>query len=84
MRDAYFETYKPGATEYLDAGQLARRVAAGEELVSASFVTPYPPGFPVLVPGQMITAETLAFMAALDTREIHGFDPELGFRVLTG
>ncbi|MGW9413750.1 aminotransferase class I/II-fold pyridoxal phosphate-dependent enzyme [Arthrobacter cupressi] len=84
MRDAYFETYKPGATEYLDAGELARRVAAGEELVSAAFVTPYPPGFPVLVPGQVITAETLAFMSALDTREIHGFNAELGFRVLTG
>ena len=84
MRDAYFETYKPGATEYLDARELARRVATGEELVSASFVTPYPPGFPVLVPGQVITAETLAFMSALDTREIHGFNAELGFRVLTG
>jgi len=84
MRDAYFETYKPGATEYLSVAELERRVAAGEELVSASFVTPYPPGFPVLVPGQVITAETLAFMSALDTREIHGFNAELGFRVLTG
>ncbi len=84
MRDAYFETYKPGATEYLSVAELERRVAAGEELVSASFVTPYPPGFPVLVPGQVITAETLAFMSVLDTREIHGFNAELGFRVLTG
>ncbi|GAB3557338.1 decarboxylase [Arthrobacter alkaliphilus] len=84
MRDAYFESYKPGACEYFSAAELARRVAAGEEMVSASFVTPYPPGFPVLVPGQVITAEILAFMSALDTREIHGFNPELGFRVLTG
>ncbi|OFI39382.1 ornithine decarboxylase [Arthrobacter sp. SW1] len=83
MREAYFATYKPGATEYVPAAELARRVADGEEPVSASFVTPYPPGFPVLVPGQVITAEILAFMSVLDTREIHGFNPELGFRVLT-
>ncbi|MFH5879587.1 aminotransferase class I/II-fold pyridoxal phosphate-dependent enzyme [Arthrobacter sp. NA-172] len=84
MRAAYFESYKAGSCEYFSANELARRVAAGEEMVSASFVTPYPPGFPVLVPGQVITEEILAFMSALDTREIHGFNAELGFRVLTG
>ncbi|UVJ41483.1 ornithine decarboxylase [Arthrobacter sp. CJ23] len=84
IRDAYFESYKPGSCAYLGTAELSRRVEAGEELVSASFVTPYPPGFPVLVPGQVITAEILAFMSALDTREIHGFNAELGFRILTG
>ena len=84
MRAAYFESYKAGSCEYFSAAELARRVAAGEEMVSASFVTPYPPGFPVLVPGQVITEEILSFMSALDTREIHGFNAELGFRVLTG
>ncbi|GAB2737930.1 decarboxylase [Arthrobacter bambusae] len=84
IRDAYFESYKAGSCEYFTAAELARRVGAGEEMVSASFVTPYPPGFPVLVPGQVITEEILAFMSVLDTREIHGFNPELGFRVLTG
>ncbi|MCX2749152.1 aminotransferase class I/II-fold pyridoxal phosphate-dependent enzyme [Arthrobacter sp. MI7-26] len=84
MRAAYFESYKAGSCEYFSAAELARKVAVGEEMVSASFVTPYPPGFPVLVPGQVITEEILAFMSALDTREIHGFNAELGFRVLTG
>ena len=42
---------------------------------------PYPPGFPILVPGQVISAEILQFMAALDVREIHGFRSELGFRI---
>ncbi|WAH98590.1 aminotransferase class I/II-fold pyridoxal phosphate-dependent enzyme [Arthrobacter sp. MMS18-M83] len=84
MRAAYFESYKAGSCEYFNAAELARKVAADEEMVSASFVTPYPPGFPVLVPGQVITEEILAFMSALDTREIHGFNAELGFRVLTG
>ncbi|WP_427134792.1 aminotransferase class I/II-fold pyridoxal phosphate-dependent enzyme [Pseudarthrobacter sp. S9] len=81
LRAAYFETYKDGATEYLEPDELARRVAAGHEVVSAGFVTPYPPGFPILVPGQVITENTLAFMAALDTREVHGYDHDLGYRV---
>jgi arginine decarboxylase len=35
------------------------------------------------VPGQVISKEILAFIEALDTREIHGYRPELGFRVFT-
>jgi arginine decarboxylase len=47
------------------------------------FVTPYPPGFPILVPGQVMSANILAFMQALDTREIHGYWPDFGYRVFT-
>jgi len=52
-------------------------------MVSATFVTPYPPGFPILVPGQIISREILQFMRALDGKEIHGYRPELGLRVFT-
>ena len=55
----------------------------GQPVVSAIFVTPYPPGFPVLVPGQEFSKDILDFMDALDTREIHGFEPSLGYRVFT-
>ncbi len=44
---------------------------------------PYPPGFPILVPGQVVSQEILDFMSALDVKEIHGYRPELGFRVFT-
>jgi arginine decarboxylase len=47
------------------------------------FVIPYPPGFPVLVPGQVISADTIEYMQALDTREIHGYRPETGYWVFT-
>lgn len=63
--------------------EAAVAIASGRELVSALFVIPYPPGFPILVPGQVISSEILKFMAALDVKEIHGFRPELGFRVFT-
>jgi arginine decarboxylase len=46
-------------------------------------VTPYPPGFPVLVPGQVFSREILQFMRDLDTKEIHGYDPHFGYRVYT-
>ena len=49
--------------------------------VSAAFVTPYPPGFPVLVPGQCITPGIVAFFDRLRVREIHGYSLEKGFRV---
>ncbi|MDI2035839.1 aminotransferase class I/II-fold pyridoxal phosphate-dependent enzyme [Paenarthrobacter nitroguajacolicus] len=83
IRAAYFESYKPGSTVYLSAAEVTAAVAKGQEVVSAGFVTPYPPGFPILVPGQVVTPETLEFMDALDTREIHGFDHERGYRVFT-
>jgi arginine decarboxylase len=51
--------------------------------VSATYVTPYPPGFPVLVPGQVFSREILQFMRDLDTPEIHGYLPDFGYRVYT-
>ncbi|MFP3462941.1 ornithine decarboxylase [Arthrobacter globiformis] len=82
IRTAYFDTYKQDGTAYRTPAQLRQQIAAGKEVVSASFVTPYPPGFPVLVPGQVITQGILDYMTALDTREIHGYNPDFGFRVM--
>jgi arginine decarboxylase len=81
MRKAYFMAYDDALCRYVTMDELVKRVAAGREVVSATFVIPYPPGFPILVPGQVISAEILAFIEALDTREIHGYRHELGFRV---
>ena len=83
MRRAYFMSYNDDQCRYVTLRELEKYIAAGQEPVSAMFVIPYPPGFPILVPGQVISKEILAFMEALDTREIHGYRPELGFRVFT-
>ena len=58
-------------------------LAAGREIVSASFIIPYPPGFPILVPGQVVSRGILDFMRALDVSEIHGYRPDIGLRVFT-
>lgn len=83
LRKAFFMSYKDENCEYIKLNGLRRVIANGREVVSAMFVIPYPPGFPVLVPGQVISEGIMAFMQALDTREIHGYRPELGFRVFT-
>ncbi|WP_396277180.1 aminotransferase class I/II-fold pyridoxal phosphate-dependent enzyme [Glutamicibacter creatinolyticus] len=83
MRRAYYLTYQDPATTFHLSPEIRRRMAQGEEVVSAAFVTPYPPGFPVLVPGQVITAEILDYMDVLDTREIHGYHRDYGYQVFT-
>lgn len=84
IRAAFFLAYDEENCDYLPLdGVLLEKLDAGEELVSASFVIPYPPGFPILVPGQVISREILTFMRALDVREIHGYRSDLGLRVFT-
>ena len=84
IRTAFFLAYDEDNCDYLNIDdKLMERLNAGEELVSASFIIPYPPGFPILVPGQVISPEILSFMRALDVSEIHGYRPDLGLRVFT-
>ena len=60
-----------------------RKARRRVDVVSATFVTPYPPGFPVLVPGQLFSREILSYMRNLDTSEMHGYSPDFGYRVYT-
>lgn len=83
MREAYFLAYQETKCEYVKLTSCQALMDSGRELVSAAFVIPYPPGFPVLVPGQVMTKEILDFLQALDVKEIHGYRPELGLRVFT-
>jgi len=83
MRAAFYAGYEPSDREHLLLGEAGRRLAEGKTLVSTTFVVPYPPGFPVLVPGQVISKQILYFLAELDVKEIHGYDPELGLSVFT-
>jgi arginine decarboxylase len=85
IRKAYFLSYDCDNYEYvnLDNGELEALMQTGRECVSSTFIIPYPPGFPILVPGQVISQEILDYMKALDVTEIHGYNPELGLSVFT-
>ncbi len=84
IRTAYYLSYDEKNCDYLDLdGSLKEVMETGREVVSAGFIIPYPPGFPILVPGQVISQEILSFMRALDVNEIHGYRADLGLRVFT-
>lgn len=84
MRSAFFGAYREAQCEHIKlfSPEIDRRIKEGPELVSANFVIPYPPGFPIMVPGQVISAETIEFMRKLDVKEIHGFNATLGLKLL--
>jgi arginine decarboxylase len=84
MRSAFFGAYREEQCDHLklSSPEIDKRIKEGPELVSANFVIPYPPGFPIMVPGQVITAETIEFMRKLDVKEIHGFSAALGLKLL--
>ncbi|BBZ10900.1 aminotransferase class I/II-fold pyridoxal phosphate-dependent enzyme [Mycobacterium branderi] len=83
VRRAFYLGYDDTFCEYLSGDEVEERMESGQQVVSATFVTPYPPGFPILVPGQIFSRQILSFIRALDTKEIHGYKPHLGFRVFT-
>ena len=81
VRRAFYLSYNDSYCEYLTPDEVEQRVENGDQVVSTTYVTPYPPGYPVLVPGQVFSPEILSFMRSLDTPEIHGYRADLGYRV---
>lgn len=81
LRKAFFMAYDEEHCHHLLLEECMSALEKGDELVASSFVIPYPPGFPVLVPGQLVSKEILDFMIKLDVKEIHGYRPELGLRL---
>ncbi len=84
MRPAFFMAYEEDNCEFvkLASDEVDKRLKEGPEMVSANFVIPYPPGFPIMVPGQVITADTIAFMRKLDVKEIHGYHAAQGIKLI--
>ncbi len=83
IRTAFYASYAEEDKEYVrltECGELLRR---GRRLVSSTFVVPYPPGFPVLVPGQSVSSIIVDFLNKLDVKEIHGYRADLGLSVFT-
>jgi arginine decarboxylase len=82
LRTAHYQGIAEANIEYAAlSADTVHQVESGKRWVSASFVTPYPPGFPVIVPGQIITTEILRYFQHIKVREIHGYNFERGFKV---
>lgn len=84
MRGAFFAAYEEDDCEYLPlmSPKIDERLKSGPEMVSANFVIPYPPGFPIMVPGQVIESDTIDFMRKLDVKEIHGYNNTRGLKLI--
>ena len=84
IRSGFYAAYDEAGCEHirLNDPEIDRRLKNGPDLVSANFVIPYPPGFPIMVPGQVITQETIDFMRKLDVKEIHGYDATEGLKLV--
>lgn len=84
IRSGFYSAYDAAGCEYirLADAEIDRRLRNGPELVSANFVIPYPPGFPIMVPGQVITQEAIDFMRKLDVKEIHGYNAVQGLKLV--
>ena len=84
IRGGFYTAYDAEGCEYIRLAdpEIDRRLKDGPDLVSANFVIPYPPGFPIMVPGQVITQETIDFMRKLDVKEIHGYDATEGLKLV--
>jgi len=84
MRLGYFEAYVPEDCDHIaiNGKEMNDRLKNGPEVVSANFVIPYPPGFPIMVPGQVVTREIIDFMLKLDVKEIHGYNKDAGLKII--
>ena len=84
IRGGFYAAYDAAGCEYIRLAdpEIDRRLKKGPDLVSANFVIPYPPGFPIMVPGQVITQETIDFMRKLDVKEIHGYNGAQGLKLV--
>jgi arginine decarboxylase len=81
VRRAFYLAYNDSYCEHLMPDEVEQRVQNGDQVVSTTYVTPYPPGFSVPVPGQVFSKQILSFMRSLDTPEIHGYRADHGYRV---
>ncbi len=81
IREAFTLAYSEEHYEYVPLEECLPSIKEGRVLVASSFIIPYPPGFPVLVPGQVVSEEIVRFLTVLDVSEIHGYQPELGLRI---
>ena len=83
MRTPFFLAYDAANLTHVKLhGKEIDELVKNGQAVSAKFVIPYPPGFPIMVPGQVITAETIEFMRKLDVKEIHGYQAALGLELI--
>ncbi|VAW61409.1 Arginine/lysine/ornithine decarboxylase [hydrothermal vent metagenome] len=84
IRNAYYAGLKSENIEYVPLStELIQQVMNDKQLVCAGFITPYPPGFPIIVPGQLITYDIFIYLKNIQIKEIHGYHAKKGLKIFT-
>lgn len=79
-----FFNHPPGAPLLLGLdAHLEQEILEGAVYVSLQYVTPYPPGFPLLLPSQVLSPEIVAYLRSLRHGEIHGLIQHQGERYVS-
>lgn len=82
LRKAYYHGQDLEMTEYVVIPELLERLKKGEEIICAALVIPVPPGFPALLPGQVITEPILQYIISIDPLSVlGGYSPLKGIRI---
>ncbi len=83
LRAAYYDGLHADKVECLPlTEQTLSEAEGGKTWISAGFITPYPPGFPLFIPGQLINHQGLLQLYSLLGSEIHGLIPDQGLKIL--
>jgi arginine/lysine/ornithine decarboxylase len=77
-------SYDENNREYLTDEQIDAKLAAGIDVVSVTFLTPYPPRFPVLVPGQVSASRSRRSFAIATPSKSTGTSPSTGIGCTPG
>ncbi len=84
LRRAYYAGMKSENVAYMPlTTELMKQVMNDLKLVSAGFITPYPPGFPIVVPGQLISYDILLYLQNIQIKEVHGYHAEQGLKIFS-
>jgi len=65
LRDAYYAASEENCAYVHLKDERLNNLRGDWSMVAACFVIPYPPGFPILVPGQIITDDVINFFRHL-------------------
>lgn len=82
LRRAFYDGEDDNNTQIMPIDEIIRRIKAGEKIVSASIIIPVPPGYPALLPGQLVTEQIINYLLLIDASSIlGGFSLKKGFKV---
>lgn len=66
LRRAFYASQNKEAVEYISLKEISQLIKEGQEIVAAAIIIPYPPGYPALLPGQVITQTLADYLLDID------------------